>query len=80
MSRLRRQASALEDFLPLVTQKFRVGFGKFSGQTNGLVLKRNEVLFEHHLRKVAFQPSAQNNAQLLIEGNESAIKCRIVKG
>ena len=60
--RLRRWASALENFLPVVTQKLRVGFGKFVGQTNWLVLEWNEILFERDLWKETFQPLAQDNA------------------
>lgn len=79
MPRLRRWASALEDFLPVVTQKLRVGFGKFIRQTNRLVLEWDEILFECDLWKETFQPLAQNNAQLLVERDESVIERSVVK-
>jgi hypothetical protein len=54
MSRRWRWASALKNFLPVIAQKLRVGFGKFVGQTNWLVLEWNKILFERHLRKETF--------------------------
>jgi DNA (cytosine-5)-methyltransferase 1 len=46
--------SALKNFFAMVTKKLRVGFGKFIGQTNWLILERNEILFERDLRKETF--------------------------
>ena len=50
--------SARENFFAVVTQKFRVGFGQFIRQTDGLVFKRNEVLLKRRLRKEALQTLA----------------------
>ena len=45
------RASPLENFLPVITEEPRIGFGKFFGRTNPLVLKWDKILFEGRLRK-----------------------------
>lgn len=62
--------SNYEHGLAMVRQEFSIGFGEFVGHLNRNPGVGNEILFKRGLRKVAFEPLAENNSALPVESNE----------
>jgi hypothetical protein len=46
---------------------------------NVLSFERDEILLQHWLREVAPQAFAQNNSEIVIEGDQARIECGIMK-
>ena len=69
----------LKYYVPMVTEKFCIGFGKFVRQTNRLSSKRNEILFQGWLREKFLQAFAQDYVQTFTKSNQAGIKRGIVK-
>lgn len=70
----------MKDFLAVETNELDIWFSQFLGKPDWLSLEWDEILFKGWLRKVLPKSLAQKNVHVTVEGDETRVKRRIVKG